>query len=282
VKPDLVYCSISGYGQTGPWRQRPAFAHVINAASGLMHLEQGDEAAPRAANLQAADVLAGTHAFGAIVAALLRRARTGQGARLDVSMLECLVAAEDATYGSVLNGGEEYGAPRAGMIVHGVGGRHLALQTAGGADIWPRLAHAMGRPELLEDARFATPRARREHWSAMREVITGWIDGFASVDEALDALMAARVPCAPVLTPREVIAHPHLEARGFFPAVPHPGRGAVRVTATPFHVDGAAPGPAGAAPYRVGEHTRAVLVDLAGYAAARIDELLAHGVAVAP
>src|SRR5262249_19157920 len=84
----------------------------------------------------------------------------------------------------------------------------------------------------------------------MREVITGWIDGFASVDEALDALMAARVPCAPVLTPREVIAHPHLEARGFFPAVPHPGRGAVRVTATPFHVDAAAPGPAGPPPGR--------------------------------
>jgi CoA:oxalate CoA-transferase len=68
IKPDIVYCSISGFGQTGPWRARPAFAHIINAASGLMHLEQGDESAPRASNLQAADVLAGTHAVGAIVA----------------------------------------------------------------------------------------------------------------------------------------------------------------------------------------------------------------------
>jgi hypothetical protein len=68
LKPDLVYCSISGFGQTGPWRARPAFAHIINAQSGLMHLEQGDEAAPRASNLQAADVLAGTHAAGAIMA----------------------------------------------------------------------------------------------------------------------------------------------------------------------------------------------------------------------
>ena len=75
VKPDLVYCSISGFGQTGPWRSRPAFAHIIHAASGLMHLEQGELDAPRSANLQAADVLAGTHAFGAILAALWRRAR---------------------------------------------------------------------------------------------------------------------------------------------------------------------------------------------------------------
>ena len=97
-----------------------------------MHLERGPDRAPRAANLQAADVLAGTHAFGAILGALWRRARTGEGARLDVSMLECLVAADDATYGSVLNGGEEYGAPRQGMIVHEIGGRYVALQTAGG------------------------------------------------------------------------------------------------------------------------------------------------------
>ena len=80
----------------------------------MMHLERATDRAPRAANLQAADVLAGTHAFGAILGALWRRARTGEGARLDVSMLECLVAADDATYGSVLNGGEEYGRAAAG------------------------------------------------------------------------------------------------------------------------------------------------------------------------
>jgi CoA:oxalate CoA-transferase len=282
VKPDLVYCSISGFGQTGPWRLRPAFAHIINAASGMMHLERGPDRAPRAANLQAADVLAGTHAFGAILGALWRRARTGEGARLDVSMLECLVAADDATYGSVLNGGEEYGAPRQGMIVHEIAGRYVALQTAGGADIWPRLARAMERPELTQDPRFSTPSARRANWPAMSAAITAWLDGFPSADDALGALMAARVPCAPVLSPREVIDHPHLEARGFFPSVAHEGRGAVRVTATPFHVDGRAPGPAGPAPYRVGEHTRAVLGGLAGYPAARIEELLAQGVAVAP
>src|SRR3990167_4697168 len=164
VRPHLVYCSISGYGQTGPLRHHQAFAHVINAISGVMHLEQQDDPAPRLGYLQTADVLAGTHAFGAILAALWRRARTGQGAYLDVSMLECLVAADDITYGAVLNGGEEYPGPRPGMILHGIGGRYVAVQTVGAPQLWPRLVAALGRPELATDPRFATPLARREHW----------------------------------------------------------------------------------------------------------------------
>jgi CoA:oxalate CoA-transferase len=282
VKPDLIYCSISGYGQSGPWRHRPAFAHLINAASGMMSLEQGPDPAPRPANIQAADVLAGTHAFGAILAALWRRARTGQGARLDVSMLETLVAADDVTFGSVLNGGDEHGAPRPGMLVQEIAGRYVALQTAGAAEIWPRLTTVMRRPELAIDPRFATPQARREHWPELRDTVGEWLGGFKTVDDAVDALTAARVPCAPVLSPMEVVALPHLAERQFFPSVPHPAKGAVRVTGTPFHLDGHPLGPSGPAPYRVGEHTRAVLEGVLGYPPARINELLALGAAHAP
>jgi crotonobetainyl-CoA:carnitine CoA-transferase CaiB-like acyl-CoA transferase len=140
----------------------------------------------------------------------------------------------------------------------------------------------MGRPELSTDPRFATHQARRLHWPAMRDIIEEWLERFATVDEAVEALTAARVPCAPVLSPAEIAAHPHLAARRFFPTVPHPGRGAVRVQSTPFHLDGRPVGPSRAAPYRVGEHTRAVLTGVLGYPAARIEELLAQGVAAAP
>jgi crotonobetainyl-CoA:carnitine CoA-transferase CaiB-like acyl-CoA transferase len=140
----------------------------------------------------------------------------------------------------------------------------------------------MGRSDLVADPRFATPRARREHWPLLEKMIGEWLGTFASVEDATEALTAARIPCAPVLSPAEVVEHPHLRAREFFAAVPHPGRGAVRVTATPFHVDGFAPGPAGPAPYRVGEHTRAVLAGVAGYSGERIEALLAQGVVAAP
>jgi crotonobetainyl-CoA:carnitine CoA-transferase CaiB-like acyl-CoA transferase len=81
-----------------------------------------------------------------------------------------------------------------------------------------------------------------------------------------------------VLSPQEVVALPHLQAREAFPEIPHPGRGTVRVTSTPFQVDGRPTGPAAGAPYRIGEHTRQVLRDVLGYAPARIDDLAAAGV----
>jgi formyl-CoA transferase len=140
----------------------------------------------------------------------------------------------------------------------------------------------MGRPELTKDPRFATPVARREHWAELRPIVTDWLDGFAGVEAAVEALRAARVPCAPVLAPAEVAAHPHLAARHAFPTVPHPTRGEVRITATPFHVDASPVAPAGPAPYRVGEHTRAVLHDLLGYGDERIDELSRRGVIETP
>jgi crotonobetainyl-CoA:carnitine CoA-transferase CaiB-like acyl-CoA transferase len=278
LRPDIVYCSISGFGQTGPWRSRPAFAHIINAISGLMHLEQGDEPAPRSSNLQAADVLAANHAATAILAALLRRGRTGRGAHLDVSMLEALVGADSVTYAAVLNGGQEHGSPRPGMIVARVGDRWVAMQFVGADHLWPRLLGAMGRPDLERDPRFADSEARRANWRELRGIVDAWLGTFPSSDAALRALADARIPCAPVLRPAEVVASDHLAARGFFPAVPHPGRGSVRVTGSPYHLDGAPVGPRGGAPYRVGEHTRAVLGGLLGYAAERIDALERAGV----
>jgi CoA:oxalate CoA-transferase len=273
VKPDLVYCSISGFGQSGPLSGMQAFAHIINAISGMMALEREPDPHPRVTYLQAADVLAGTHAFGAILAALLRRGRSGQGAYLDVSMLECLVAAEDVTYGSILNGGPVSSGPRIGMVVHRVGDGHVATQTVGAAQLWPRLLQVLGRPELAADPRFATPPARRENWPALSDIITSWLGRFAKVDDAVATLTAARIPAVPMLSPEEVVDHPHLAARGAFPSVPHPGRGSVRVTATPFHVDGHPSVPGGPAPYRVGEHTRQVLRDILGYNPERIAEL---------
>jgi crotonobetainyl-CoA:carnitine CoA-transferase CaiB-like acyl-CoA transferase len=282
VKPDIVYCSISGFGQTGPWRLRPAFAHTINAMSGLMHLEQGDEANPRASNLQAADMLAATHAATAILGALWRRGRTKRGAHLDVSMLESLVASDSVTYGSVLNGGPEHGNPRPGMVVHKIGSRYLAFQIGGGPELWPRLLKVMERPELADDARFKTADARRTNWRALRELIGGWLDNFASVDAAIELLTKARLPCAPVLRPAEVIAAPQLAERKFFPALSHPARGEVRVTASPYHLDGKPVHPQGPAPHRVGQHTRDVLANLLGYDNAKIAALLASRAVEAP
>jgi crotonobetainyl-CoA:carnitine CoA-transferase CaiB-like acyl-CoA transferase len=278
VRPGLVYCSISGFGQTGPLSSMQAYAHLINAISGMMDLDRGGEPNPRVSYLQAADVLAGGQAFGAICAALLRRARSGRGAQIDVSMLECLVVADDITFNALLNGAPVERQPRIGMIVHPIGAGYIAMQTAGAPHLWGRIVAAIGRPELGTDARFATPAARRANWGALIKIMREWLDEFESVDRAVETLSSARIPTVPMLSPEEVVKHPHLAARSAFPEIPHASRGKVRVTAAPFHVDGHAVHPSGPAPYDVGEHTRAVLREVLGYSDERIEALEAKGV----
>jgi len=279
---DLVYCSISGFGQTGPLSSMQAYAHLINAISGMMDLDRGGEVQPRVSYLQAADVLAGTHAFGAICAALLRRARKGSGATLDISMLECLIAADDITFGSLLNGGLVERQPRIGMMVHAIGGRHVALQTAGAPHLWSRLVALVGKPDLATDPRFSTPQARRENWGALQQVYRDWLNSYQTADEAIAALSAARVPVVPMLSPEEVVDHPQLVSREAFPEVSHPGCGSIRVTATPFFVDGKPTHPRGSAPYRIGEHTQDVLTNVVGYSGDRIEALRELGVIEMP
>lgn len=282
IKPDLVYCSISGYGQTGPLKDWPAFAHTVAAMSGVTELERNQESAPRAGYFQTADVLAATHAFGAILAGLLQRERTGRGVSIDVSMLECLVATEDITYGSVLNSGPGVPGPRAGMMVSRVGQRFLALQIVGGPQFWPRMARAMGQPELATDPRFATREARRENRAALEAIVNDWLSRFKTAEEAMDSLRAARVPCAPVLTPEEVVAHPHLAAREAFPEVNHPVRGKVKVTTAPIKLSSGPVGPAGEAPYRAGENSMEVLADVLGYRPDQIEHLVRVGAVFTP
>ena len=277
IKPDIVYCSISGFGQTGPLSSLQAYAHLINAISGLMELDRGIDPVPRVSYLQAADGLAGTHAFGAINAALIRKLRTGRGAYIDVSMLECLIAAEDVTFGSILNGGPIEQGPRYGMIVHRVGDGYVALQAVGAPHLWLRIVELLDQPQLLDDPRFATAALRRNNWGVLSEFIRNRLNRFASVSDAIDALSAARIPAVPVLTPHEIIEHPQLLERGAFPSVDFGHRKKVRVTATPFHLDGKPTVPSVGAPLRVGEHTQQVLEKVLGYDAQRIAALAKQG-----
>ena len=282
VNPAIVYCSISGYGQTGALSDRPAFAHLINAASGIMDLDRQGDPEPRVAYLQSGDALAGVHAFGLVLAAIHRRERTGQGACLDVSMLQSLWAAEDIGIGAALNGGEIIRGPRPGMVVHAIKGRHIAVQFIGGGPTWERLLAAAGVDSPIGAERFSTAQGRREHWFELRRLICDWLECFESVEAAIQVLSAARVACAPVRTMEEIIAHPHLAERQAFATIPHPARGEVRVTSSPFHIDGAPVPPHGPAPYRAGEDTRAILAETLGYSTERIDALLRCGAVAVP
>ncbi|MCX7141259.1 MAG: CaiB/BaiF CoA-transferase family protein [Proteobacteria bacterium] len=282
LRPDIVYCSISGFGQTGPLSSMQAYAHLINAISGMMDLDRCGDPEPRVSYLQAADVLAGANAFGGVCAALVRRGRSGRGAYLDVSMLECLVTADDITYGALLNGAAVQRQPRVGMVVHPIAGRYVALQTAGAPHLWLRLVALIGRPELASDPRFATPTDRRANWSDLLAIYRQWLDGFDSVEHAVKTLSGARIPAVPMLSPEELVEHPQMAARAAFPHIDHPAHGPVRVTALPFHVDQRPVHPARPAPWRVGQNTRAVLTGFLGYSEEQVSALESQQVVEIP
>lgn len=235
INPRLIYCSISGYGQTGPKALFPAYAPVIHAASGfdMVNLRYQDGAdRPATSGIFIADVLGGTHAFGAIQAALYQRERTGQGQNIDLSMLEAMV-------GMLVFETQEAQFP-------GDARRPLytPLKTNDGfimvAPTSPRnfeqLSDAVGHPEWRDDPRFLTNADRNANWATLLALTEAWtIERSAAEAEAI--LSRHGVPCARYREIGELLDDPQLAARGAFAQV-HDGAGTFKVPNPPFRMSG--------------------------------------------
>lgn len=235
ANPRLIYCSISGYGQTGPKALFPAYAPVIHAASGfdMVNLRYQDGAdRPATSGVFIADVLGGTHAFGAIQAALYQREKTGQGQHIDLSMLEAMV-------GMLVFETQEAQFP-------GDARRPLytPLKTSDGfimvAPTSPRnfeqLSEAVGHPEWRDDPRFRTNADRNANWSTLLGLTELWTQE-RSAAEAETILTRHGVPCARYRDIGELLDDPQLEARGAFARV-QDGAGAFKVPNPPFRMSG--------------------------------------------
>ena len=235
VNPRLIYCSISGYGQTGPKALFPAYAPVIHAASGFdmvnLHYQDGAQR-PATSGIFIADVLGGTHAFGAIQAALYQREKTGRGQHIDVSMLEAMV-------GMLVFETQEAQFP-------GDARRPLytPLKTNDGfimvAPTSPRnfeqLSEAVGHPEWRTDPRFLTNADRNANWATLLALTEEWTLEH-SAEEAEAILSRYGVPCARYRNIEELLSDPQLAARGAFAKVTD-GAGSFMVPNPPFRMSG--------------------------------------------
>jgi CoA:oxalate CoA-transferase len=272
--PALVYCAISGYGQTGPSSDLAAYAPAIHAASGydIAHLAyQPGRDRPDNCGIYVADVLSGTYAFGAVMTALLHRQQTGRGQMIDVSMLESMLT---LLLGEVQTA--QFPVPPAGRPMFG------PVRTADGF-IMPAvasertfqgLARAAGHPEWITDARFAAYPDRRRHWGDLVDELELWSGNLptAACQAAFDR---EGVPSSPYRSVREVLADPQLAHREALAEVIDAG-GSFRVMNPPFRMSGATVR-AGAFAAALGEHTRDVLRQ-AGYSEAQIDDFAASRV----
>jgi crotonobetainyl-CoA:carnitine CoA-transferase CaiB-like acyl-CoA transferase len=276
--PELIYCAISGYGQTGPSAALPAYAPVIHASSGydLAHLAyQGAERRPDYCGIYIADVLTGTYAFGAIMAALYHRRDTGEGQMIDVSMLESMLSLTLSEIQAAQFPVTPPGRPFFGPIETADGYVNLSIASE---RTFQNLAAACGRRDWIGDPRFAKYPDRRANWGMLIDELELWSRQLPSAE--VQALFDRHgVPVSPYRTVREAMADPQLEHRLSFAEV-HDAGGSFRVLNPPFRLSAAH---AAAQPHvaALGEHSAAVLAEL-GYSADEIAALTEAGVTASP
>lgn len=283
VRPDIIYTSIAGFGFTGDWARKPVYDPLIQALSGLASVQGGADAArPRLVRTILPDKVTAIQTAQAITAALLARSQTGEGSHVQVSMLDTVLA---FLWSSDMSGytfvGDELEPAKGDDAQSFV---ELIYQTADGwmavsahtDSTWAGLSAAVGRPDWLEDPRFATVAAREENKPARLELTQEALRE-DTTDNWMQRLDVHDVPCAPVLTRDQVWSHRQVQANETIIEQNHPQAGRIRQARTPARFSATplkAPKPA----RKLGEDTRTVLEE-AGYDAETITDMIAQGTA---
>ena len=277
INPRLIYCAISGYGQTGPSSELAAYAPAIHAASGydMAHLvyQEGRER-PDNCGIYTADILSGTYAYGAIATALVQRHATGHGQMIDVSMLEAMLNLTTTEVQVAQFPQPPSGKPLFGPVATANG---YIMPAIASERTFQNLAKAAGREDWITDPRFAEYPVRRENWGVLIEELEQWSRTLSTAD-CETALHKHGVPCSAYRSVAEALADPQLAHRDALAEVFDAG-GSFRVVNAPYRLS------AGLIKVRefsadLGQHTREVLHD-AGYSDAEIAALIASGAAVA-
>jgi crotonobetainyl-CoA:carnitine CoA-transferase CaiB-like acyl-CoA transferase len=263
VAPGIVYVSINGFGEKGPYAKKPVYDPIIQAFTGLTTVQAGaDDRRPRLIRTVLPDKLTAVTAAQAIAAALVGRLKTGKGQHVRLSMLDAVLAFLWASdMGAQTYVGEKVSQRAAASFIDLIYETKNGFMTAAVMTNkeWAALTRALGRPEWLEDPRFTTPALRDQNIDT-RLQMTQDILKTRTTEEWLERLEAEQVPCAPVLTRDQVIAHPQIKASGILLESDHPVAGRLRQTrtaarfATPTVVRHGAP--------RLGQHTGEVLAEL--------------------
>ena len=286
INPGLIMCSISLAGQTGPLSDKPGFDYMGAAYAGITAAIGESDRGPVQVPIAIGDSATGVTAAMAVGFALLHRERTGEGQYIDCSLLDTYFNMHEVNIPKSSLRGRQFHPPRSGSL-HPDGGPTGVFRCRNDEFIaimvlphqWAAMTKAMNMPELAEDARFRDPRARRDNNEALKTVIENWLTQFASRDEAIAALEAERVPCAPILDLHEAMAHPHLRQRGTVRRVTDRDIGA-------FDIPGLAAKFSRWTPVtditadRLGEHNEEILRDLLGLGAAEIEQLYREKVLV--
>jgi formyl-CoA transferase/CoA:oxalate CoA-transferase len=278
--PGLIYASVSGYGQTGPYAQKAGYDAIAQALSGIMSITGQPEGEPVRAGTSIADLGAGMWSVIGILSALHARQETGRGQRVDVSLLDGQISWLTYVAGGYFATGDvprRYGSAHPTIVPYQalrVADGHL-MCAVGNDGLWRRFTSAIGRPELAGDPRFLTNSDRVVHRDTLIPLLEEHL-GTRPGAEWAELLDAAGVPSGPINTVDAALAHPQVVARDMVAEVDHPVAGPLKVLGSPVKMSEQPPS-VRTAPPTLGQHTDEVLASL-GFDAAEIAALRAGGV----
>ena len=278
IKPDIIYCSVSMYGQTGPDRLKPGYDLLAQARAGLLDITGDKGGKPVKSGFYISDYVASSFAYGAIASALYYREKTGKGQWLDISLLDCLFSYNSNFELGALNiWPTRIGNHAAQLAPYGVfegnNNEHVAI-VAAYDNYWAMLCKLMGREDLLDDPDYANPNMRMQHLDGVIEAIENWLKSFDDIRTPARLMEEASIPSSLVYNTRDLREDTHLKARGMIVELDTPtyvtsldkilARGqAIHMSETPAHMSKAC---------CIGEHNHEVLEEY-GFSKERIDEL---------
>ncbi len=282
VNPSIIYCSASGYGQSGPYSRRPAYDPSAQAMAGIMIATGEQKGGPCRQVTSLIDVSTSLYATIAIMAALLDRARTGKGRRIDVTLLDAGVFAMNyhLAYQSLTGKvPQRWGSGAEGWVPYGAfDTKDKPIWVGVSIDrFWAAFCQAVNSDKLLNDPRYANDKSRREHRDELNAEVNEICKQYTSA-ELETRLVEAGVPCAILATVAEVEQNPQVQLRQLIENWDYPGKGKVKIVKTPTMIDGQFPETRMMTP-QLGEYTSEVLTEL-GYSKTEIQTLLDKGVAV--
>lgn len=272
VNPRLVYCSVTGFGQTGPWKHRPGYDFIIQALGGFMSITGEADGrpggGPQKAGVAVADLMTGMYATQAVLAALLHRERTGEGQYIDVALLDVQVAMLANMNMNYLVSGvpsKRWGNAHPNIVPYQAfrAEDEWIVVAVGNNEQYRRFCALAGRPELFDDPRFATNRERVRN----RETLVPMVAGIVAERPArfwLDGLERAGVPCGPINDLPRVFDNEQVRARGMRIELEREDTGPIPLVASPMRMS-ATPPSYRLPPPRIGEHTREVLREWLDY-----------------
>ena len=281
VNRRLVYCSISGFGESGPEASRPGYDLIVQGESGIMDLTGFPDGPPVKVGNSIADLVAGMAAAQGITLALLARGRTGRGQKVEIGMLDVMASLLTYQAGLYWNGGgrpTRRGNQHPSIVPYEVFRARDAYLTLGVANssLWEKTCRALGREDLARDPRFDSETSRVTNRDALIPILNDLLAA-RPADEWLARLEQAGVPAGRIKTVAEVCESPHLKARGMVVKLPHPKAGEIKMMGVPVRL-WQTPGAALAPPPLLGQHTDEILTRLLRIPKAKVERLRAAGV----